>query len=597
LKLGGFAGKILSVNLGIGDISTQPIDENMVRGYIGGLGVCIKLASDHLPSGVAPLSPESVFVLGAGPLVGTGLPSTSRMFVVSKLPASGTVGWCGAGGYSFGAQLKYAGYDHIIVSGRAEKPVYLYVEDEKIEIRDASALWGLGVEAAYDAICRTHHGRVGVLVIGPAGENRSAISMAFVDRISTLGRGGFGAVMGAKNLKAVVVKGNGGINVAHRKRFSSISQSLIKAIKEYAYLEEWQDLGMFKAFPLVPLDDYKKMKARRLACVSCPVGCKDFVRIPEGPYAGLEKHTSSAINLLSPTMYGMKNMWEATRLVIELDNYGLDMFEFFNLMEFARKLIDSQILQPQPDEIEIDPTSFHSMMFWAKKVAYKEGTGDVIADGVSAAIERIGPVAGKYAGILIKGMKPYTGPGSAIPWDRFGTMELGQVLDPRGPHVGSGGSPTYFALRPLDVFPKHLKRMGIPDSAIDRIVGKECDQLHVGRLLRYSHAWFATLGSLGICARGQVNRFYNADICAEAYESATGIPTSKEDLGRRANRIWKKLRDLNIREGLDDSSETFPEEWFGEKGFKDYITGKPLTQEQAEMMRKDYYKEWGWTTY
>ena len=202
----------------------------------------------------------------------------------------------------------------------------------------------------------------------------------------------------------------------------------------------------------------------------------------------------------------------------------------------------------------------------------------------------------KHRGIpLIKGIKPYAGPGSAIPWDRFGTMELGQVLDPRGPHVGSGGSPTYFALRPLDVFPKHLKRMGVPDSAIDRIIGKEGDQLNVGRLLRYSHAWFATLGSLGICARGQVNRFYNADICAEAYESATGIPTSKQDLAQRVNRVWKELRDLNIKEGFDDSYEKFPEEWFGENGFKDYITGKPLTIDQAEKMKLDYYKEWGWT--
>lgn len=596
MTLGGFAGKVLSVNLSKGDISTHPIEEEMARGYIGGLGTCIKLASDLMPPGAASLSPESVFVIGSGSLVGTGLPSASRVFVVSKLPATGTVGWCGAGGYAFGAQLKYAGYDHIVVSGRADKPVYLYIEDERIEIHNASALWGHGVEAAYDSICRTYGGQVGVLAIGPAGENRSAISMAFVDRISTLGRGGFGAVMGSKNLKAIVVKGTGGINVAHRKRFKDIRNSLIKEIKGYAYLKEWQDLGMFKAFPLVPLDDYKKMKARRVACISCPVGCKDLVRISEGPYAGLEKHTSSAMNLLSPMMYGMKNMWEAIRLVIELDNYGLDMFEFFNVMEFARKLIDSQIIQPQSDETEIVVTSLHSMMSWARKIAYREGTGDLMADGVLAAIERIGPVAEKHAGILIKGIKPYTGPASAIPWDRFGTMELGQVLDPRGPHVGSGGSPTYFALRPLDVFPKHLKRMGVPDSAIGRIVGKDCGQLNVGRLLRYSHAWFATLGSLGVCARGQINRFYSADICAEAYESATGIPTSKEDLARRANRIWKELRDLNIREGLDDSSEAFPEEWFGEKGFKEYITGKPLTREQAEMMRMDYYKEWGWTT-
>jgi aldehyde:ferredoxin oxidoreductase len=594
LKPGGFAGRILSVDLSAGDISKGSLDEDIARDYIGGLGICIKLASDLIPPGVSPLSPESVFVLGAGPLVGTHLPSASRVFAVSKLPASKTVGWCGAGGYFFGVQLKYAGFDHIVVSGRADKPVYLYIENDRVEIRDASKLWGLGVEAAYHAICRSHDGQGGVLTIGPAGETQSALSMAFVDRISTLGRGGFGAVMGAKNLKAVVVKGSGGIDVADRKRFSRIRHAVMKTIKGYAFLKEWQDLGMLKAFPLVAPDDYQKMKARRVACVSCPVGCKDIVGIPEGADGAYEKPTSSAINLLTPMMYGVKNMWDAARLVVALDDYGLDMFEFFNAMAFARKLIDARIIRLHSAEKVMEVTSLESMMFWAEQVAFRQGTGDLLADGVPAAIEKIGSAAGVHAGSLIKGIKPYAGPGAAVPWDRFGTMELGQVLDPRGPHVGSGGSPTYFALRPLDVFPKHLKRMGVPDSAITRIVGEKVDRLNVGRLLRYSHAWFATLGSLGICARGQVNRFYSADICAEAYASATGIPTSKKDLARRVNRVWKTLRDLNIREGLDDSDEAFPQEWFGENGFKDYVTGEPLTLEQAENMRMDYYDEWGW---
>ena len=337
MKPGGFAGSILSVDLSKNAVSTQPIDEAMARDYIGGLGVCIKLASDLIPAGAEPLAPNNTFVLGAGPLVGTSLPSASRLFVVTKLPASKTVGWCGAGGYSFGAQLKSCGYDHIAVTGRADKPVYLYIEDEKIEIRDASTVWGLGVGSAYDSISEKHNGRIGILTIGPAGENSSAISMAFVDRISTLGRGGFGAVMGSKNLKAIVVKGSGGIKVANRKQFASINQAVMNSIKEYAYLKEWQDLGMFKAFPMVPLDDYKKIKARRVACVSCPVGCKDVVKIPEGPYAGIEKHTSSAINLLTPMMYGKKNMWESMGMVIELDNFGLDMFEFFNMSTGVRR--------------------------------------------------------------------------------------------------------------------------------------------------------------------------------------------------------------------------------------------------------------------
>ncbi len=591
---GGFAGRILHVNLSEQRTWTEPVDDALARDYVGGLGICIKLASDLIPRGVEPLSPESVFVLGVGPLVGTDLPSSSRMYAVARLPASGTVGWCGAGGYTFGAQLKYAGYDHIIVSGMADKPVYINIEDARVDIRDAGAMWGLGIDDTCESVYRDLDAQAGVIAIGQAGENKSAIAMAFVDRISTLGRGGFGAVMGAKNLKAIVVQGSGGITVSDRKRFNKLSRSLLNSFREYKYLKEWQELGMLKAFPMVPIDVYKRMKERRTACVSCPVGCKEVVRIPDGPFAGLVKHTSSALNLFTPMMYGMQDPWEAVKLITDLDSYGMDMFEFFGLMGMARELAGSGVISLTPEEPEIDLTSFSSMSAWAERIARRQGTGDLLADGFSAVLEKLGNEAKQHAPALIKGIHPYAGPGAALPWDRFGTMELGQVLDPRGPHVGSGGSPTYFAIRPLEVFPKHLKRMGIPENVVDRILGPDRNKLHVGRLLRYSHAWFAMLGSLGICARGQVNRFYNADLCAKAYEAATGIPTSTDDLRKRVDRVWTTFRELNIREGLDASKEALPDQWFRESGFKEYLTGEPLSKKQAEEMKKEYFDEWGW---
>jgi aldehyde:ferredoxin oxidoreductase len=592
MRLGGFAGKVLHVDLSASKIRTEPLNENVIRNYLGGLGICIKLASDLMPENADPLSPESIFVLGVGPLVGTSLPSSSRMYAVAKLPASGTVGWCGAGGYLFGAQLKYAGYDHIVVSGKSQKPVCLCIKDDRIELKDAMHLWGLGIEDTCNSFYNNFEDPVGILAIGPAGENRSAIAMAFVDRISTLGRGGFGAVMGAKNLKAIVVSGTGGVRPANRKAFNRISGSLFESIRAYPYLKEWQEMGMLKAFPMVPPEVYQRMKIRRTACVSCPVGCKDVIRIPDGPFAGLVKHTSSAINLLTPLMYGMKDPWQAVKLVADLDDYGMDMFEFFGLMAMTKDLVAAGVISLKPGEPEIDLTSVKSMTAWAEKIANRAGTGDILADGFIVALKNFGPEAKKAAPALIKGMHPYAGPGAALPWDRFGTMELGQVLDPRGPHVGSGGSPTYFALRPLDTFPKHLNRMGVPDDAIDRILGRERNELHVGRLLRYSHAWFAVLGSLGICARGQVNRFYSATLCAQIYEAATGILTSTDDLLRRADQVWTTLRKLNAREGLDDSKETPPAQWFGDPGFKDYLTGSPLTRAEVEEMKKEYFDEW-----
>jgi aldehyde:ferredoxin oxidoreductase len=178
-------------------------------------------------------------------------------------------------------------------------------------------------------------------------------------------------------------------------------------------------------------------------------------------------------------------------------------------------------------------------------------------------------------------------------------MELGQLMEPRGPHVGSGGSPTYFARRPLDVFPRHLERMGVPREAIERILPgirnpQNGEDLKIGSLLKYSHAWFTILGSLGICARGQINRFYNASLCAELYETVTGIKTNVDDLRKRVARVWTLYKMANLREGIDRRSEIAPSQWLGKSGFRSYVDETPITREDIDGMVEDYFAEWGW---
>ncbi|MBW1846558.1 MAG: hypothetical protein JRJ27_05290, partial [Deltaproteobacteria bacterium] len=526
MNLGGFAGYILHINLTDKTVERTPLDLGLAENYIGGLGITLKLAYDTIQPGVDALGPDNTIVLGAGPLVGTDLPATSRVFAVTKLPSSGTIGWCGAGGFNFGCELKNAGYDHIIISGKAQNPVYLKIIDDDVQICDAHNLWGMGVAETCEAFWKDYERPLGVLSIGRAGENKVAFSMAFIDRISTLGRGGFGAVMGAKNLKAIMVKGKRGIDVADRKRYRALRKPFLENIRQYPYLKEWQSLGMLKSFPIVPVETYERIKKRRLACVSCPVGCKDIIEIPDGPFNGMVVHTSSALNLLTGLTYGFQDYRESIKLIATLDEYGMDMFEFFGLMGFAKTLHEQGIIQSDDIETEIRMDSLASMETWAGKIVAREGLGNVLANGFKGMLETFGEDSKKYAPSLIKGIHPYTGPGSALPWDLFGTMELGQVLDPRGPHVGSGGSPTYFAKRPLEVFPRHFKRMGIPASATERIITSSDDSdgeqtLNIGILLKYSHSWFSLLGSMGICARGQINRFYNAELCAQLYEAVT----------------------------------------------------------------------------
>jgi len=599
MKIGGFAGNVLDVDLTKGEIKQNRLDDALAEKFIGGFGLCLKFAYDRIRPGTEALSADNPVILGAGPLVGTNLPSSSRVYAVTKLPTSNTIGWCGAGGVNFGYLLKNAGFDHVVIEGKSDHPVYLKILNDQVEICDAEALWGKDVEETYLILRESVKMPAGIISIGQAGENRVTFSMAFIDRMATLGRGGFGAVMGSKNLKAIVVNGDQGIRVADRKRYDALSKSFFQRIKEYRHLKEWQDLGLLKSFPLVPVETYKKIKKRRIACVSCPIGCKDVVEIQDGKFKGFTAGTSSAMNLFTPLAYGFEDYREAVKCTATLDRYGLDMFEFFGIMSFAKTLGDNGIIPKEQIATEIVIDSLASMEIWAKKISLREGLGQILADGFHRILQEFGENAKAYAPSLVKGMHPYAGPGSALPWELFGTMELGQLMEPRGPHVGSGGSPTYFARRPLDVFPRHLARMGVPEAAIERILSgvndPECEEaLKIGSLLKYSHGWFTTLGSLGVCARGQINRFYSASICAELYETVTGIKTSLEDLRRRVERVWTLYKLANIREEVEHKGEVPPDQWIGESGFKNYVTQKPLTREEMALMVEDYYQEWGW---
>jgi aldehyde:ferredoxin oxidoreductase len=595
MNRGGFAGRILTVDLTTRQVTKRRLEMDDATDYIGGLGLCLKIASEQLQPEVDAFDAGNVIVLGAGPLVGTGVPSSSRVFAVTKLPSSGTIGWCGAGGVSFGCHLKNAGFDHIVIRGRADRPVSIQIDDDSVRIVDAESLWGQSVEATCRALWNRSQSPGGILAIGPAGENRVVFAMAFVDRIATLGRGGLGAVMGAKNLKAVWVHGSRGVRVAERKAYRRINETLMKEIREYPYLKEWQQQGMTKAFPMVPADVYQKIRRRRVACVSCPIGCKDVIELRDGPDAGTVVCTSSVINLFTPIAYGMTDYRHAVRLMQTLDRFGLDAFEFFGLMTCVAELVRTGVISAAEAGEAVDVGALSSMTHWVEKISTRSGLGAVLAGGFNGLIRQYGPPAAAAAPALIRGMHPYAGPGAALPWNLFGTMELGQLLDPRGPHVGSGGSPTYFARRPLTVFYKHFRRMGIPDSAVSRIIDPEAppeQQLKVGRLLKHAHCWFAILGSMGICVRGQVNRFYSAERCADLYQAVTGIPTDSAGLHQRAARVWTLYRRMNTTATPTGPTDPLPPRWLEKDGFREYCSEQPLTAGQIEAMITDYEDEW-----
>ena len=226
----GFAGKVLHVDLSKSEARVSSVGRDVFEEFIGGFGLCVKLISDAIPPGATPFSPENPIVIGAGPLVGTDVPAASRLYAFTKLPANNAVGWGGAGGVTFACNLRFAGYDAVVITGKAENPSVVRIEDGDVEICDAGHLWGYGIKETCERIWEDF-GYGGVVAIGPAGENLIRFSMAFVDRLSTMGRGGIGAVFGSKNLKAVFVRGTGEVEVADRKRYEELCNKLLEEMK------------------------------------------------------------------------------------------------------------------------------------------------------------------------------------------------------------------------------------------------------------------------------------------------------------------------------------------------------------------------------
>ncbi len=591
METGGYAGKILHVDLSEGIVEKEDLNLDTAERFIGGLGVNIKLAYDLMKPGVDPLSPENLIILGAGVLVGTYAPGATRIFATTKLPINNAIGWCGGGGMHFACMQKCAGYDHIVISGKSDKPVYLKVFDDEVEFCDAKSLWGKGIDEATDTLYDKYGRPLGVIAIGQAGENLVKYSIAMVDRASTFGRGGVAAVFGSKKLKAVIVRGRKGVRVSNKKRFKKVCDGLYERIRKYDQLKEWQKLGLIMSLPYIDKNLYlEKLFKARMACIGCPIGDKDYLQLREGKFKGFTKITSSTVNLILPMLYGISDYQEYVKLTSYLDDYGMDIFEFFGTLDLAKKLVEKNLLGDYPDSKII--YDYQNLEKWIKKVAYREGLGDLLAEGVEGIVKEYGEEARELAPPTSRGMVTYINPKGPLPWQYMGTMELGQIIDPRGPHAATGGSPTYFAQRPLDKFPKLLNKIGVPDETIEKIL-PQLKELKVGILLKYAHDNFMVMAALGICARAQINRFYYADLYPELYAAATGIEKTKEEMLKAGERIYNLLKIANVREGFTTRDKP-PEQWFTEPRFMEYTGKGEITREMVEEMLDEYYNERGW---
>jgi aldehyde:ferredoxin oxidoreductase len=591
MAIPGYAGRILFVDLTSGNTRKETLDTELIKDLIGGYGINNKLAYDLMPKGVDPLSPENLIIIGAGPFAGTLVPGAAKLLATTRFPINGAFATA-AGGGSFAQMLKSAGYDHVVISGRSPRPVYLRIAEDKVDLLDATELWGRDTFETTDYLRRRYEPG-SVIPIGQAGENLVKISITAVDKAGTLGRGGLPAVMGAKNLKAIVVQqGDREVNTAHRLNLQKLVNSLHERMMKWPSRQYIIENGLMPTPPEIA--ELHQKTRQPLACPSCPLADKEVVRLTEGPYAGLQTYMPHMTVYRFTADTSARAYEQSIKYIDTLNRYGLCHMNFTSLLYLVVRLFREGIITGEDTggiEIKAD---IETALTLAKLTAQRQGFGAVLAEGLVGAGQRLGRGIEKY----LEHIK-----GHSIVYDprlrRLGTMEFEQITTPRGAHVAAAGSPSYEPGRPPADFARHGERMGIPPEAIKRAVTGT--SFNPGRYSRYSEDWYSLFNCLSLCNRAQVNRFYHVQTIAELYRAVTGIDHTPPEMMKIAERAWTVGKLLNVREGFTRKDDKVPEAWFEplvrdgqEYQMTDYYGTATLTRQDMEGFLDDYYDERGY---
>ena len=595
-----YAGKILRVDLSTGNIEKEPMDEVLAMQFLGGKGFGVKLLYDELRPGTDPFGPENKVVISTGPLTGTGAFSPKCNFA-SKSPATG--GWldCTLGGF-FGPELKYAGFDALVISGKAHEPVYLQIRDDEVEIRSAKDLWG---KTSHDAELELRQylkdSKVRVASIGPAGENLVRFACVNGDLYRQAGRGGMGAVWGAKNLKAVAVRGTGKVGFADRSAFIKKAGALNHYLKNNCtpldtegtmfLVDLMNENGMFPThnFQALVFKDAKKINGRALidtiksrdaACHGCVVHCGNFVDIKEGEFGsfqveGPEYETACLLG----ANCGVNNLEAIAYLNLLCDQLGLDSISTGGTIAFAMECFQRGVLTAKDlDGLELKWGDHHAMASLIRKIAYREGVGTLLAEGSARAAVEIGRNAPRYA-MHVKGLE--------IPG-----------YDPRGA-VGMA-----LAYAVADRGGCHLRAWTIYDEVVgemDRFAPEGKALLVASRINRK-----ALMDSMGMCEVMGLSDHY-----AGLLEAATGwkvemkinkdLPGSfiedylvEGDLGGIGRRISNLTRAFNVREGLGINDDRLPDRYFEDTVAEGPVQGHTVSRKDFKKMREEFYHLCGW---
>lgn len=600
MKYYGYAGKILRINLSNKKIIIKDLEKEIMVNFLGGRGFNSKRLFDEIPRKIDPLSQENKLFFSAGPLVGTFFPTASRFNVSAKSPQTNILGDSNAGGH-FAAEMKYAGYDQIIIEGKSKEPIYLFINDDEIKFLDAKHLWGKDVYESNRIIKKDIGDKsVQTVIIGPAAENGVRFAGIFANLMRAAARTGMGTVMASKNLKAIAIKGSKSIEIANPKKFEKIVEEIEEEI--YNHPQYWPRRRMGTTRILLPVNTMGFLPTRHFTstifeyaeyvsgeeleknynikvrgCFSCILPCSRFYIIKSGKYAGLYGEGPEYEPLSSFTArVGNKDLQTALKAVDMVNKLGMDAITTAECISWAMECFEKGLIKKSDvDGLDLTWGNEEAILKLIEKISKKEGFGDILADGVVKAAEKMG--IGKEIAMHVKGLE-------IIQADPRGAKGygLGYVVASRGAdHLRSE---PFMELS--DDPRKGEKLFGIPEATV------RLEYKGKGKLVSFCEDWCAIVDSLGVCKNVAENmEILPFNKAAEAIEAATGLKFNSNDIRNIGERIINIERAFLIREGIRREHDTLPKRFLEEPIPSGASKGSIF---ELEEMLNEYYIEREW---
>ena len=600
----GWTGTILEVDLTHKSVRKVGLSEQLAYSYLGQAGINARMLYDRVSSDTDPLSPEAPLIFGVGPLGGTLAPCSGRFSVTFKSPLTGIFGDSNCGGH-WASELKMAGYDHIVITGKAKHPVYLWIDNDRVQIRDARSIWGKNTWETDELIREDVRERTAqVACIGPAGENLVRFAAIICNRARAAARCGPGAVMGSKNLKAIAVRGDRGIYVADKTALNEAVEEAVSAILADPLYESAKTYGTLAITPLaqalgfLPTRNFqestfegadklggevfiKRFATKHKGCYNCPVGCSRLYKVTEGPYAtqgeGPEYETVSALG----AKCGNDNFESILHANTLCNQLGMDTISTGNVLAWAMECYEKGVFdKTHLGGLDLRFGNESAMIELIKRIAAREGVGNVLAEGAYRAAQKLG---GSDWVVHSKGMDY-----PAV--DTRGTkgMALSFAVSPRGGDHLKGLS--LYEVAP-DLYAGDIKR----ETGIEVTPQYWLRYETKAGLMRWHENWHCVVDSLGLCKlEGIAIKPLLPKHFQRMLAAATGWDVSVADLERIGERIWNLERLFNVREGMGRSDDFPPRRLLEEPIATGPARGERLNRKSYEQMLTEYYRLRGW---